>query len=155
MRPGRDHARPTGRRLLWMCLLSLGAAAVAPVGGCGPTDEFQHVGVSGHVTLEGKPLAGGTITFVPLGSGPAAHGAIADGSYAISRAEGPGPGGYRVEISSIRPTGRRVPDGEYPGQTVEETRNAVPDRYNLNSTLRADVAGSGDQTFDFALERAK
>jgi hypothetical protein len=133
----------------------LGLAAITWGGGCGPADEFQHVGVSGKVTLGGKPLTGGTITFVPLGSGPAAHGTITDGSYAISRAQGPGPGSYRVEISRTQPTGRRIPDTEYPGKTVEETRNGVPDRYNLNSTLRAEVKGGSDQTFDFALEAGK
>jgi hypothetical protein len=130
-------------------------AATAGVGGCGPADEFQHVGVSGKVTFGGKPMTGGTITFVPLASGPAAYGVIADGQYAIARREGPGPGSYRVEISDIQPTGRRVPDSEYPGKTIEETRNAVPRRYNLNSTLRVDVKGDRDQTFDFTLEASK
>ena len=124
-------------------------------GGCGPADEFQHVGVSGKVTFGGKPMPSGTITFVPLASGPAAYGTITDGQYGIARREGPGPGSYRVEISRIQPTGRRVPDSEYPGKTIEETRNAVPGRYNLNSTLRAEVKAADDQTFDFALEPAK
>jgi hypothetical protein len=130
-------------------------AATAGSGGCGPTDEFQHVGVSGKVTLGGKPMTGGTITFVPLASGPAAYGTITDGQYTIARREGPGPGSYRVEISRIQSTGRRVPDSEYPGKTVEETKNAVPRHYNLNSTLRVDVKGDHDQTFDFTLEAAK
>jgi hypothetical protein len=130
-------------------------AATAGSGGCGPADEFQHVGVSGKVTFGGKPMPSGTITFVPLASGPAAYGTITDGQYAIARREGPGPGSYRVEISNIQPTGRRVPDSEYPGKTVEETKNAVPSRYSLNSTLRADVKPGSDQTFDFALEVAK
>ena len=124
-------------------------------GGCGPADEFQHVGVSGKVTLDGKSMTNGTITFVPLITGPAAYGTITDGQYAIARREGPGPGSYRVEISDIQPTGRRVPDSEYPGKTIEETRNAVPRRYNLNSTLRVDVKGDRDQTFDFVVEVAK
>ena len=124
-------------------------------GGCGPADEFQHVGVSGKVTLDGKSMTNGTITFVPLVTGPAAYGTITDGLYTISRREGPGPGSYRVEISRIQPTGRRVPDSEYPGKTVEETRNGVPGRYNLNSTLRVEVKGGSDQTFDFVLEVAK
>jgi hypothetical protein len=129
--------------------------AAAWCNGCGPADEFQHVGVAGKVTVDGKPLKVGTITFVPLASGPAAHGTIAEGSYTIARALGPGPGSYRVEISNIQPTGRRIPDSEYPGKTVEETRNAMPGRYNLNSTLRVDVKGGTDQTFDFPLELAK
>jgi hypothetical protein len=142
--------------MMTVCRLLLGlAAASSSSSGCGPSDGFPHVGVSGKVMLSGKPLAAGTITFVPMVSGPAAHGTIADGSYAIARAEGPGPGSYRVEISSIQTTGRRIPDSEYPGKTVAETRNAVPSRYNLNSTLRAEVEEGSDQTFDFALEPAK
>jgi hypothetical protein len=137
-----------------MTALLLGELAVV-CGGCGRADGFEHVGVSGKVLFGGKPMTGGTITFVPLGSGPAAHGTIRDGSYTIARGNGPGPGSYRVEISQIQPTGRRVPDSEYPGKTIDETRNAVPGRYNLNSTLRAEVKAAGDQTFDFALELAK
>jgi hypothetical protein len=140
--------------MLTLRLLGL-LAATAGSGGCGPADEFQHVGVSGKVMLGGKPMTGGTITFVPLASGPAAYGTITDGQYAIARGEGPGPGSYRIEISDIQPTGRRVPDSEYPGKTVEETKNAVPRRYNLNSTLRVEIKGDRDQTFDFALEAAK
>jgi hypothetical protein len=155
-RSGRIAFTVAGRAMSTIRLLGLLAAtAGSGCSGCGPADEFRHVGVSGKVTLGGKPMTSGTITFVPLASGPAAYGTITDGSYTISRGEGPGPGSYRVEISNIQPTGRRVPDSEYPGKTVEETGNAVPGRYNLNSTLRADVKGARDQTFNFALEAAK
>lgn len=135
--------------------LALLGIAVAAWGGCGPADPFKHVGVSGKVTFDGKPLTDGTITFLPVVSGAAAHGTITDGSYAIARSQGPGPGSYRVEISKNVPTGRRVPDPEYPGKTMEETRNAVPDRYNFNSELKAEIQGADDQTFDFDLKSSK
>jgi hypothetical protein len=127
------------------------SAAAGAGAGCGRTDEFKHVGVAGKVTLDGKPLPGGTITFVPLVSGPAAHATITDGAYTVARAEGPAPGSYRVEISRSEPTGRQVPDYDYPGKTVAETRNVVPDRYNVNSELKVDIKDDEQQIFDFPL----
>lgn len=139
-------------RLVWVLVFSAAAAAGA---GCGRSDEFKHVGVSGKVTLDGKPLPDGTITFVPLVSGPAAHTTIADGAYTIARSEGPAPGSYRVEISKSEPTGRQVPDYEYPGKTVAETRNVVPERYNVNSELKVEIKENDQQTFDFSLALKK
>jgi hypothetical protein len=135
----------------WRAICFPGVVTFAWGLGCGPADEFQHVGVSGKVALDGKPLPSGTITFVPLGAGAASHGPITDGSYAIARSAGPSPGSFRVEISSVRPTGRQVPDSEYPGKTVEETRNAVPQRYNVNSELRAEIKRDQDAHFDWEI----
>jgi hypothetical protein len=131
------------------------ARALLLVAGCGEPDPFDRVGVSGSVTLGGAPIQSGDISFVPLQEGPSIRGSIADGAYAIARAEGPGVGPYRVEVYSVRPTGRRIPDGDNPGETIEETRNAVPDRYNLRSKLQVLVRPGEDQEFDFPLENAK
>ncbi|WP_165075925.1 carboxypeptidase-like regulatory domain-containing protein [Paludisphaera rhizosphaerae] len=141
------------KRLRYVALT--GTLASAWLGGCGPNDEFLHVGVAGKVTLDGSPLTGAAITFQPLASGAAAHGTVEAGAYSIARSEGPGPGAYRVEISKTAPTGRRIPDSEYSGQTIEETRNAIPSRYNINSELKVDVKPDVDQTFDFDLKSKK
>ena len=134
----------------------LGIAAASWGAGCGGSaDGFSHVGVSGKVVFDGKPLPSGTIVFVPLGSGAAAQGPITDGSYSIARSAGPSPGSFRVEISSIQPTGRRVPDNEYPGKTMEETRNVVPGRFNINSELRAEIKGDDDAHFDWEIATKK
>lgn len=132
-----------------------GAALALLLPGCGEPDPFDRVGVSGAVTFAGAPIPSGDISFVPLQDGPSIRGTIADGTYAIPRDEGPTAGPYRVEVYSIRPTGRRIPDGDNPGETIEEARNAIPERYNLKSKLQVVVRPGEDQKFDFPLENAK
>jgi hypothetical protein len=132
---------------------SLGLAMLVAVGGCGESDEFARVRVSGRVTLAGEPLPSGTISFVPLQAGPSARGEIAEGAYDIPRSAGPAAGPYRVEVYSVRPTGRKIVDGDNPGRMIEETRNAVAEGYNLKSRLRAEVKPNEDQRFDFNVER--
>jgi hypothetical protein len=142
-------------RRRWWTFCFQWVVAVAWGSGCGPADDFQHVGVSGKVMLDGKPLPSGTITFMPLTSGAAAHAPITDGSYSISRSSGPSPGSYRVEISSMQSTGRQVPNNDEPGKMMPETINAVPARYNLKSELKADIKEGADQQLDYTLEPAK
>jgi hypothetical protein len=126
--------------------------ALAAAAGCGEADEFDRVGVSGKVTVGDKPLSTGTISFVPRQSGPSVQGTIAEGEYSIARPVGPAPGPYRVEIYSIQPTGRKVPDNDNAGALIEETRNTIPDRYNLKSELYAEVTREGGQQFDFTVK---
>jgi hypothetical protein len=120
--------------------------------GCGEADPFEHVGVSGKVTLNGEPLDGATITFVPTVTGAGAHGQISAGTYKIGRSEGPGPGSYRIEISKNVASGRKIPDPEYPGKMMEETQNLIPPQYNINSDLKVDVKNEAEQVFDFSIE---
>ena len=128
------------------------AAFLLTIAGCGEADPFEHVGVSGKVTLNGEPLKDGTITFIPTATGAGAHTEITGGTYKISSSEGPGPGNYRVEISRNIGSGRKVPDPEYPGQLKEETFNSIPPQYNVSSSLKVDIKNEAEQTFDFALE---
>lgn len=128
------------------------AAFAAGLWGCGSADDYARIPVQGRITLDGRPLESGTISFAPLNAGPSTQGAIADGAYAIGRSTGPAAGTYRVEIHSMRPTGRRVPDNDNPGETIEEVRNAIPDRYNVRSELRAEVKTGAGTPIDFALE---
>jgi hypothetical protein len=51
----------------------------------------------------------------------------------------------------VRPTGKRVasPDGR--AATIEEVRNVVPARYNVQTQLQVEVKPDGENTFEFAL----
>lgn len=127
------------------CSLLLAAA------GCGGPDRAA---ITGQVTLDGQPVDGGSIRFLPL-EGPgtlAASAPIEGGKYSIPASSGPGIGPCRVEIRWLRPTGRQVEARglPQPGATMEEKREAVPARYNTASELTAH-AKSGRNTFDFAL----
>ena len=126
--------------------------AAMAVMGCGTGDDQQRVGVSGMVTLGHEPLATGAITFVPLQSGPVANGQISDGSYVIPSSHGPGRGKYRIEIDSVRPTGKLVKDRSNPREVVEERRNVVPRRYNTESNLIRDIELASAQEMNFSLD---
>ena len=129
------------------------AALACIAAGCDGPDELGRRAISGTVTLDGKALASGSVTYVPTESGPAVGATIEDGRFSIDRESGPIPGAYRVEILAIRPTGRTIADPEGPkGSTVEERKNIVPDRYGSQSTLTSDVTPTGPNTFEYKLD---
>lgn len=82
--------------------LRLGVIAVllATVGGCGGMFDSS---VSGNVTLDGIAVPRGTVTFLPVGGGPAAYALIQeDGSYSVrtGRENGLPAGEYAVTVSA-------------------------------------------------------
>ena len=125
--------------------LSLSALALF----CGCSGDASS-SVHGRVTLDGEAVTMGNIVFLPpSGVGPKAAAAIENGSYAISAADKLRPGSYRVEISWHKPTGRKVASAD-PGMTIDETREAIPAKYNSDSTLVVEIGG-GEVEKDFAL----
>lgn len=125
-------------------LLAMAAWAALAACGCGgPGDGYTRFPVRGTVQHDGTPLKTGTITFIPEGAGAAGVADVADGAFALSSADGLSPGAYRVEVYSVRPTGRKVPSADDPAATVDETVNVVDRRYNVASTLRVEVPPRG------------
>ena len=109
--------------------------------------------VSGNITLDGKPVEEGAITFVPIEGtqSPSAGSDILDGGYDVPREKGPKVGVYRVEIRAQRKTGKKIAAGSPapPGTMVDETVEAIPPAYNRESKLRAELkAGSNPLDFD-------
>lgn len=127
------------------------ALLLLAVAGCGGDGGPARTPVVGTITLDGKPLPSGTITFAPLEGRTAATTEVKDGAFRIGSSGGPAPGRYQVEIVSVAPTGKRVPHPDLPTETIEEVRNLVPPRYNAQSTLTADVRADGENAFTFAL----
>jgi hypothetical protein len=103
------------------------------------------------VTLDGQPLTSGAITLLPAKAGPAAGGPVEDGRFSNGTADGPGAGPYRVEIVSVRPTGKRVKDPDGSPNPVEEVHNVIPTRYNTRTELQVEVKPDGDNAFKFDL----
>ena len=83
--------------------------------------------IEGTVTLDGKPLEKGQITFVPQGDtkGPTAGAEIVGGKFAIPAAGGPLAGKFRVEITAARPGGRKVHD-RMTGTLVDAYEQFIP-----------------------------
>ncbi|MBN2294267.1 MAG: hypothetical protein JXM70_17700 [Pirellulales bacterium] len=130
-----------------VCVLALLFGA-----GCGKHGDNRGA-VSGQITLDGQPLQQGSILFVPVKGtkGVVTGGEIKDGQYHLSGNDGPAVGQNRVEIRAVRKTGRMVPKPMAPaGEMVEETGEAIPARFNSQSTIEAEIK-PGDNTANFEL----
>lgn len=114
-------------------------------GGCGGSsaDGFSRFPVEGTITLDGKPLKTGTITFNALEQGASSSGPIVDGAFRLVDDDGLSPGPYRVEVYSLQPTGKKVPHADDPATLIDETVNVVPKSYNVNSILKAEITPGG------------
>jgi hypothetical protein len=112
--------------------------------GCGRSFDGS---VNGMVTLDGKPLATGTVTFHPVGSGPMAYGRIqADGRYSVVTASRQGlpPGEYVVTVVATAPPPN--PKLEIPGELLTPVRYGRLDQSGLHFTVQR-----GQNTFDLPL----
>lgn len=129
-------------------------AAVLSIG-CGGenADGIQRVAVSGEVTLDGQPLESGYVSFIPKSDGPSAGGEILSGSYSISKALGPAAGEYRVEVRSMVPTGRKIPnyDGA-DGEMMEELYDQIPPKYNTETQLVVEIKSGSANTHDLKMQ---
>jgi hypothetical protein len=126
-----------GGLLAWAACLALGMCWIAGCGG--PRYQGEPRGaIEGTVSLDGQPVDGGTIDFMPVEpDGRVASALISGGRYEIPEERGPTPGKYRVEISWNKPLGplnEDNPDAPQPSEQV------VPAKYNRNSELERDIA---------------
>jgi hypothetical protein len=87
-------------------LLSFSACAAAALAGCGDRRVGACLPVQGKVTLGGRPLVGGTVSFIPLDgdvSRPRSEGNVdAQGNYSLKTAgkQGAPAGKYRVILTT-------------------------------------------------------
>jgi hypothetical protein len=92
------------------------------------------VTVSGTVEIDGKPLPDGNITLVGEPGVPPVVLAVKDGKFE-GRAT---PGKKRVEIQGLRPGKLKMAD-----KTYEVSDNYLPARFNVHSTITAEVGADG------------
>ena len=153
--------------------LSLALCAMGITAGCGGSDEPSLVPVSGTVTLDGKPLAGALVEFIPLDpkQPQTAGGGTTDpaGKYtAMYRgSSGLSPGKYKVNVrKDASPDASKVAAGgqqdPYMAKLGAEALNAEAIKSDIKadksikaefnkvveaagSTVDLDVKGSGPQ----------
>jgi hypothetical protein len=133
--------RPGGST--WLAWLALGVFLVV-LAGCG--GGGHRVPVRGKVTLNGKPISGGTVTFIPTGetNEPPPEGKIdAEGNYSITTrgSEGAPLGTYRAIIEPDDKTTASLMAPEYSNLkksplTVEVTDNKPAGGYDLKAQSR-------------------
>lgn len=131
-------------RLLSVCLLVAGS-------GCstGRSDLPQLVPVKGTVLLNGAPLPGATVQFLPEAGRSSIGRTDPSGQFELLYGDGlPGAvaGAHRVMITAAREIPGKT-DGE--GQPLSE--QILPSRYNSRSELMAQVTAQTDR-FEFALQ---
>src|SRR3954451_10596558 len=119
--------------------------------GCAPKPPARgHL--FGKVTADGVPIAKGQIRLFSLSADDVGTDAeFTDGQYDIPVSRGPTKATYRVEIVSLKKTGRRVPDPDSGGE-VDEVVNLLPPHYNAQSTLQINYDPTSNQAHDFELK---
>lgn len=110
------------------------------------------LGVTGTVSVDGKPLSSGSINFQPAPGlkAPSAGAPIENGRFSIPAAQGLLPGEYQVTIIGMQETGRMVED-EQRGKVPE----LAPIRFREAGTLKATIQAGQKSHFDFQLTSVK
>ena len=140
------------RNTLWLLL-----AVAFLSGGCGSGANLPDLGtVTGTVTLDGKPLVGVTVKFVPANGRTSSAITDASGKYELTyNADNNGAevGEHTVYVMGQGGEGGGNPNEEGGGgdaSNVEPFTGTIPAKYNEKSTLKKTVK-AGDNTIDFEL----
>lgn len=102
--------------------------------------------VHGTVTLDGKPLTEGTVRFAPTNGilGPPVTVPVKDGKFVVEVPVGE----CRVEFSVSKVVGKIKMYDTPDSPSVDQTKEMLPDRYNVKSELKTTVkGGSQDETY--------
>jgi hypothetical protein len=127
------------------------AAVALAAAGCGN----GLVAVAGTVTLDGKPVDEGSVSFQPAdGAGPSGGGTVKDGRFEL--ATGLKPGAYKVAVRAGLKTGRKIPTGPPlpAGSTVDELVSYPPPGRNPEPTTVEVKAGGAPLVFDLKSDPA-
>jgi hypothetical protein len=101
------------------------------------------VPVSGTITMDGKPLTDGLVSFKTVQTGDIETMNVKDGQFRGNAKEGD----RRVEIYTFR-----INKGDFGGMPMEFKANLVPPRYSSESTLTAKVTTEGPNEFAFSIQ---
>lgn len=117
-------------------------AALVGFAGCGDSGPAP-APVTGIVTLDGEPLAEGTVYFKTPSTGAVDPLEVKAGKFSGTALEGE----RRVEVNAYRT--KIVGTGAMTGEVKE---NRVAPRFNTDSTLTATVTRKGPNSFEFAVK---
>lgn len=142
----RYSHNPLSRLFCRACLFLMPLVALV---GCGSGDTGPAlVTVKGSVTFDGAPVEEGRILFRKTDGDMKAYSAeIKAGNYSIETEAGKA----AVEITASRPTGEfDTSNPDDPPQPIGEMY--IPEIYNSQTTLTAEVKTSGENTIPFELK---
>jgi len=124
-----------------LCWVLIGA-------GCGRTSGLDVRTVTGTVTVDGAPLNEGRITLTGLTGDTRGFSArIERGKYRIEAF----PGRARVAITALREVPGETVSGGPGSPAIPRREQFIPDRYNANTELEADIPPAGIRGLDFEL----
>ncbi len=108
--------------------------------------------VEGTVTLDGKPLEKGYVSFRPQQGtkSPSGGANVVNGEFSIDPERGLLPGKFRVEITASRPTGRQIPD-RLTGKMMPFEEQYIPAKYNNESKLETEIGADEPRRLEFAI----
>ncbi len=118
--------------------------------GCGDATKAR---LKGNVTFDGRPIEEGSISFLPADGTDSrkASAAVLNGVYDIPADRAPTPGKFKIEISWMRKTGNKIASADPGMGAADETKEAIPAKYNRDSTLVRDLV-AGENKLDFKLD---
>jgi len=123
-----------------MLIRSVGRVALLAIAlfvllaGCSGNRTAQ---VTGTVSVDGRPLEKGSISFIPAdGKGATAGSEIKDGKYTVSKVS---PGTVMVQIRYPKVTGKTKLYDTPDSPTRDTLTEGLPKKYNDNTELRFDV----------------
>jgi len=129
--------------------LSVSIILLAAVIGCSRASGPELASVSGTVRLDGEPLPGADLLFIPENGSPSSGATDQNGRYYLrysASRDGAMPGKHTVRISTYRAA--RLDEN---GQHVPGSPEKLPPEYHRNSKLTEEVK-SGKNTIDFDLK---
>ena len=142
--------------------------ALAAIGCSHSRDDLPREPVAGTVTMDGKPLAEGTIQFYPTGDPSKTalvgeNAEIKEGNFSLPREDGLVPGTYKVSISHAElkeakskvkgkvktppPTNLSIPS-----RAKALGPELIPAKYNSKSELKAEIPRGGTKDLKYELQ---
>lgn len=102
--------------------------------------------VSGTVTVDGRPLDRGAVSFSRRdGDAFDAMAYVNDGRFGLPRKHGLARGTYRVSVTALPADSSRSPEANLGEQTAHKAYQ-LPSKFNSKSELTVEIDGRGDKT---------
>ena len=135
------------KALTWAALATLLLCVVVTTG-CGSKNPQGRKAVEGTISIDGTPIAKGSIEFMPDAANAvqtSSGAAIVDGKFSISETKGLADGTYLVAVSARVDTGETV-DGPMGAEAVFE--ELVPAQYGSETQEKATFSGKGPFVYE-------
>jgi hypothetical protein len=138
-------------------LLIMAVVIVAHTVGCGKSpNPHGYIGIAGTVRFDGKPMADGSVTFLPVSNAKLIAGSpVTAGRFSIPPAKGLPPGEYRVFFAVFEETDQAVNSGDPAAANLKVRQNVVAADWAQDTTTQTITipAGKSVARFDFDVPR--